>query len=243
MDQEVLRWLTQFVVGLLGSGGVAYMLFGHYGKGWLDKKFAQSLENHRHQQSLEIQRLRVEIDSLLNGTIRLQEYEFKVLPEVWEKLYSAYSYAINLLSPFQEYNDLSQMDALRLEEFLDSSPLLGSDKKKIISADAGARNNLYQEAFIWHRMSIAHKNSVELGAYISRYAIFFPGQLKEKLDSVSKAIHSALSSKRFSLEDPSDPRRLDGWRHINDAAAPLYAEIQQLIQERLRSHGQVKNAD
>lgn len=243
MSQEVLQWLTQVAVGLISSGGLAYVLFSHFGKAWMDKKFSQSLENHRHQQSLELQRLRVEIDSLLSGTIRLQEHEFRVLPEAWEKLHEAYSYAASLLAPFQQYADLAAMDDDRLREFLANGPLLKSDQVKVLDTRPEKRNDLYQEALIWHRLNVADGKAVDLSVYIARYGIFLPGLLKEKLEAVSLAIRRCLTTKRLSTERDSGISRTEARDKFVETAEPLYGEIEKLIQERLRSHGQALNAD
>lgn len=55
----------KFVLQMLAYGGgsavVAYLLFQRLGKTWIENKFAQRLDQLRHQQALELQRLRVEI--------------------------------------------------------------------------------------------------------------------------------------------------------------------------------------
>jgi len=43
-----------------GSAAVAYMLFRFLGKSWIENKFTHGLEEFRHQQALEIHRLRIE---------------------------------------------------------------------------------------------------------------------------------------------------------------------------------------
>lgn len=86
-----------------GSGAiVAYLLFQFLGKTWIENKFAQRLDQLKHQQALELQRLRVEIDSLLSGALKLQDREFQILPEAWQKLDEAHALAKWFVCPGQD---------------------------------------------------------------------------------------------------------------------------------------------
>lgn len=101
----------------VGGGGavVAYGLFRYLGSKWIENKFAERLEQLRHTQALELQRLRVEIDSLLSGAIKLQDKEFQTLPEAWVKLDEAYGQVSNLTSPSQQLPDLDRVNSPQLE--------------------------------------------------------------------------------------------------------------------------------
>jgi len=62
-----------------GAAAIAYILFQYLGKKWIENKFAERLDQLKHQHALGLQRLRVEIDSMLSGTLKLQEREFQFL--------------------------------------------------------------------------------------------------------------------------------------------------------------------
>ena len=68
-----MTFLLQMLAYGGGSAAVAYLLFQWLGKTWIENKFAQRLDQLRHQQALELQRLRVEIDAMLSGALKLQE--------------------------------------------------------------------------------------------------------------------------------------------------------------------------
>src|SRR5215510_4277659 len=106
MTDEVLRFFAQMLVSAGGAAAVAYLLFQWLGKKWIENKFAQRLDQLRHQQALELQRLRVEIDAMLSGALKLQEKEFSVLPEAWAKLHEAHGLVSWIVSPMQEYPDV-----------------------------------------------------------------------------------------------------------------------------------------
>jgi hypothetical protein len=91
-----------------GAAAVSYLLFQWLGKKWIENKFSERLEQLRHQQALELQRLRVEIDAMLSGALKLQEKEFSVLPEAWEKLNDAHGLVSWLVSPVQQFATLTE---------------------------------------------------------------------------------------------------------------------------------------
>ena len=101
MGDAVFRLVGEVVAYGGGAAAVAYLVFQFLGKSWIESKLAQRLEQHKHQQALEIQRLRVEIDAMLSGALKLQEREFATLPEAWAKLDEAYGRVAALVSPVQ----------------------------------------------------------------------------------------------------------------------------------------------
>ena len=102
-----------------GGGGaiVAYLLFKYLGGKWIEDKFAQRLETYKHEQAKELQRLRIEIDSMLSGVLKIQEKEFETLPEAWLKLDEAFGKFQTLFSPIQQYPDVDRMNTAKLENF------------------------------------------------------------------------------------------------------------------------------
>lgn len=122
---------------------MAYLLFQWLGKKWIEHKFAQRLDELRHQQALELAKLKVQIDSTLSGAIKLQDREFSVLPEAWAKLDEAHRLVSWLASPMQRYADVDRMDAEQLEEFLAATDLTESQKRDVRQAESKLRK--YQE--------------------------------------------------------------------------------------------------
>src|SRR5947209_20195095 len=117
----VFAFLGQLIVFGGGGAAVAFGLFRFLGSKWIENKFAERLEQLRHTQALELQRLRVEIDSLLSGAIKLQEKEFQTLPEAWIKLDDAFGHISRLTAPYQQYADVDRLNALQLDEFLEGT--------------------------------------------------------------------------------------------------------------------------
>src|SRR5690348_5626061 len=127
----VLSFVAQLIAFGGGGAAIAYILFQFLGKKWIENKFAGRLEQLRHTQALELQLLRVEIDSLLSGNVRLQEKEFQTLPEAWVKLDEAFGQVSSLVSPYQEYPDIDRMNTRQLEEFLAGTRLTETQKDEL----------------------------------------------------------------------------------------------------------------
>lgn len=86
MSEQILLFLGKIVAIGGPAAVIAFLLFRYLGKSWIESKFSERLEQFKHQQALEIQRLRIEIDSTLSGVLKIQEKEFETLPEAWGKL-------------------------------------------------------------------------------------------------------------------------------------------------------------
>jgi len=232
---EFLKFLGQVVVYGGGSATVAYVLFQYLGKKWIENKFAQRLEQLRHQQALELQKLRVEIDSLLSGAVKLQEMEFSVLPEAWAKLDEAHSLVAWLVSPAQQYANVDRMNAVQLEEFLEGTELTDSQKDEVKSARE--KGTAYQEIIFWHRLHKVKKAFGDLQAFIARNGIFITAELEEKFSRISETLWSAVISKEVGHEAKDWKMQNEGWKQIKDETEPLYKQIKADIQNRLQSHG------
>ena len=231
--------LTSFLLKVVAYGGgsaaVAYLLFQYFGKSWLDSKFAEKLEQVRHQQALELQRLRVQIDSMLSGSIKLQEREFDILPEAWAKLDEAHGLVTWLVSPGQQYANVDRMTDEELEEHLESTEFSPTQKSTVRTAsDKGAA---YREIIFWHRRQQVKVACAALQNYVARNGIFLPADLKQKFTSISGQLWSALSTKEVSHQVQDWKLQSTAWSKIKDETDPLYKSIERDIQVRLQSHG------
>ncbi|HWR04067.1 MAG TPA: hypothetical protein VN419_08590, partial [Humidesulfovibrio sp.] len=166
----------QLLLSILSAGGIgaaaAVGLFKWLGQKWIETRFAERLQHHKHEQAKEIQRLRVEIDSLLSGVLKLQERDFIVLPEAWAKLQEAFYQTLNAVAPYQEYPELNNKTQAQLNEFLQLDWLTGTQKDEIRKAED--RNTVFLEFRFWHYIATARKAQIELQIFIERNGIFFP---------------------------------------------------------------------
>jgi hypothetical protein len=220
----VWSFLGQVVAYGGGAAVIAYLLFQYLGKTWIENKFAERLDQLRHQQAMELQRLRVEIDALLSGAIKLQEKEFDVLPEAWAKLDEAHSLVGHLVARVHEYADLSKMNAERLDEFLGDTDFTPTQKDEIRKSHD--RNRTYQELVFWHRLHRVRAAFAALQTFVARNGIFLPPELKQKFEKMAQALWSAIASKQVGHESKDWNMQREGWQTIQEQTEPLYKAIE-----------------
>jgi len=238
VTEQILRFIGEVVVYGGGAAAIAYLVFQFLGKSWIENKFAQKLEQYKHQQALELQRLRMEIDSMLSGALKIQEKEFETLPEAWRKLDEAYGRVSALVSPAQEYPGLDRMNAVQLEEFLGGSELLESQKQVI--RESSEKVDAYREAIFRHRLHAVKKSCADLHNYVVQYGIFFPPPIKDKFTKASEELWSAVSYKQVGQEAKDYKMQNEGWKKIKADIDPLYRALESDVHTRLQSHGRTQ---
>ena len=235
---SLLRFFGEIIAYGGGAAGVAFLLFRYLGKGWIESKFSERLEQFKHQQAIEIQKLRVKIDSTLSGVLKIQEKEFETLSEAWSKLDEALAHVNDLVSPLQYYPNLDGMTAARLVEFLDETNLRKTEKDVIRQSDEKA--NKYQEINFWHRLHQVKLACSDLNKYVVRYGIFFPPNLKEKFNKIVNELKSSVLDKEIGEGAKDYKTQHEAWIKLKDEIHPLFQAIEKDIHERLQSHGRIQ---
>ncbi len=235
---QVLRFLGEVVLYGGGSAAVAFLLFQYLGKGWIDARFAERLESFKHEQAKELQRLKVEVESLLSGALKIQDREFTVLPDAWQRLNEAYSLTAWVVSPMQQYPAVGRMTDEELDEFLDASELPGSQRVSVRTAASGRdRDTKYQEIIFWHRLHKAKVAVSELEKYTISQGLFLPPPMKEKFAEIRPLLWNALTAVEVAHEAEEYKMRSDAWKELQAKAEPLHKSIEAAIEKRIHSHG------
>lgn len=235
MPEAIYKFIGEAITYGGGAAAIAYLLFQYLGRSWIENKFSERLDQLKHEHDLELQRLRIEIDSILSGTLKLQEKEFQFLPEAWQKLDEAHGLVSWLVSPLQEYPSLDQMESVQLEEFLDNTEFTASQKNELRQSNSKIKT--YQEIEFWYRLSKVKSSVKELRDFIARNGIFFPSEIKNQFSEITEILWQAISSKQTGYEVADYKMQNDGWRTIRNQAEPLYKSIEKNIQLRLQNHG------
>jgi hypothetical protein len=201
VSDQVLRFFGEFVAYGGGAAVVAYLLFQYLGKSWIENKFAQRLDLFKHQQAIELQRLRVEIDSMLSGALKLQEKEFQVLPEAWQKLDEAHGLVAWLFSPMREYADVDRMNPTQLDELLARSEFTESQKDEV--RNSHQRRQTYQDIIFWHRVNKVRKAFSELQSFVARrrfdHVANESGHTPKKMEAISPRSRIWVSIRRWCI--------------------------------------------
>lgn len=233
---QILKFFGEVILIGGSSAAVAYLLFQHLGKNWIDARFAERLEAFKHQQAIELSRLKVEVDSALSGTLKIQEREFAIIPDAWHKLTEAYSFTAAVTSPLQSYPDLERMSDAEVLEFLDGIKIRETQKAEIRQAHARARGKIYQEAVFWHTLHGAKKAVGELQNYVIAHGVFLPAHLKKMFQGMVPILHSALVNVEMGHAHQDFEMQTKAWEKVKAEAEPLHSEIEKAIEMRLHSH-------
>ena len=235
---SMLRFFGEIIAYGGGAAGVAFLLFRYLGKGWIESKFSERLEQFKHQQAIEIQKLRVKIDSTLSGVLKIQEKEFETLSEAWSKLDEAYTHVKALVSPGQYIPNLDGMTPDRLKEFLDEIKIRETEKDVIRQSDEKIKT--YQKIIFWHRLHQVRLVCSDLDKYVVRYGIFFPPNVKEKFNKIVTELNLAVLDREIGQEEKDYKTQHEAWIKLNDEIHPLIQAIEEDIHARLQSHGRIQ---
>ena len=237
---DITNFLWKVIAYSGGAAVIAYYIFRLLGKSWIENKFAEKLAQFKHQQALELQRLRIEIDAMLSGAIKLQDREFDILPKVWAKLDQAHSLVAWLVSPVQSYLDLNGLDGQELAEFFRASPELPDSKRQKI-AQSQNKTETFIKIIFPIRLDKVRAAVSELRNEVALNGIFLPVELKNKLNVVIDLLWSAIDSKVAGVAEHDQKLQYRGWEKVKNDIEPLYTSIETDIQARLQSHSRKHN--
>ncbi len=233
MDTEQL--VIQFIAKLLTYGGtgalVAYGLFKFLGKKWIENKFAEKLQEHKHAQDKELEELKFKINALFSRITKIHEKEFEVLPEAWLKMQEALGRASQLVSLFREYPDLDRMSKEAISEFLAQSKLNDYEKKELL--EASNKLTYYQNTIFWHDLKETQESFWDFHNYIIKYRVFMSSILQEQFGKIDDIIWKAIVERKVGHEANDIKMWTNAYKQIRDETNPIRDEIEKLVQSRL----------
>ena len=231
--EEVLKALGGFTAIVLASVGAAYAAFRFFSEKWIENKFATQLADHTHLQNLEIQRLRVEIETLLNGALLVQQKSFELLPKVWDLAISAYLEIGSFVSPLQSYPDLDKMDGEELKQFLANSELLETQKRDI--RNAGKKLDAYIDAIFWIQLSKCHEKYGSFRRFTETNRIFLDADIKHLIKELSDKLTDCISimTAHKEVRQHGGPSKC---RPAMDDAKNITDQLEAAIHQKIRVH-------
>jgi hypothetical protein len=220
-------------VTLAGATGLAYLLFRTFTEKWLSQKFNERLEDYRHAQQKELEQLRLQINSTMDKTIKLNQFEFDVLPKLWSRLTAAFGEISHLVSPMQSLPDLDRMNAEHLREFLESSELAEWQKSEL--RGRSDKTMAYAKMSFWYEFNRVNKVYYEFNNDLIANGIFLSDDLKTKMKWIRQMMSDAMLEKRLDEEhDLLGPGRFEKEGILRKEGPPLLDEIEIDVQARLR---------
>jgi hypothetical protein len=226
-------------VGLIGAvvlvgGGlaaIAYWLFRIFSEKWLTTKFEERLAAYKHAQQRELEHVRLEINTLLDRTIKLHQREFDILPQAWSLFNDAY-WKISGFMGFKSYPDLNQMSSIQIEEFLKNTAMAEWQKDELRSKSDKATYYIdYAE-----RMEIvdAYRLYSNWQNFFLKNGIFMPAEIKKKFSELDSLLKGALieyeirkREKDIKWSEMTDYRRLlkDGKNLRDEVEAEVHKRL------------------
>ena len=236
MQDELLAILGKLVLYAGGGIAVAVAVFKTLGEKYIDHRLAARLESLKHDQNVLVAKLKVEIDSMLSGALKIQEREFAVLPDTWAKLDAAYTNIAWLVAPLQTSVDVRRCNDVQLEEQLAAQTWVESQKQNVRNADRSERNKVYDDIQFWYKLGDVKRTFGEFQKCIAANGIFYPPAIKANLKSIETMLWSAIVSKEVGKEAEDWKLQNQGWTKLKDEAEALRDAIEIDIRERLESH-------
>jgi hypothetical protein len=188
-----------------GVGGIVWWIFRTISERWLNAKFAERLENLKHEQHKELAELKFAIDAQMDRTTKLHQLEFERLPKAWRLLMNTFGITRDLTSRGQSTPDLNGMSDVQREDFIVNGmagkELAEWQRQKIRNAaDKTAEFRNQWEPF---RIGLARQASAKFYKYFRANSIFIRESIKAKFDEVDQLLLAARSEHEMNFQHGS----------------------------------------
>ncbi|MFA4900821.1 MAG: hypothetical protein WC563_14975 [Brevundimonas sp.] len=235
-SETIFAWIGRFSVGLTFVAGLLVWFGKTYIDRWLTKHFQGQLDDLKHIQAQEIERLKLKVAGALDRATKLHQREFEVLPKAWDLLSQALGAAGSVTASFKEGVDPGRMTSDELEAFLAKSPLEEHQKQAIRDAGRFEKPTLYQTYHEHHQFNAAIQAANEFHNYAIQFGIFIHPTIRMKLTEASQELQKALRAWKQILQMPDvKPWPVSESQEHVKAASELSKEIDALISARLWS--------
>lgn len=222
------------------SIGIAWIFLQKSAERWVDAHFAKRQKEFEHEQAKELQRIKAKLDTVIQGSLKLQEREFKIIPESWEKISEAYSLADWLCSPLQSYASLQWMSIAELEEFMSKREhLLETQKEAIRDAPPDDRDELWQKFETNRRYNKARDALAAADGFVKTNSIFLPDDLRELFNKQTEVIWGALVAFEVGIQSGDHKMRGSAHEKLKNEGKPLHEQIEKAVRARLLDQTQL----
>jgi len=196
---------TSVVAAGGGGAAIAFGIFRGLGTKWIDGRFAKQLEQSRQVHVTETEHLRFKIAQLLDRTTKLNQREFEVLPDVWEKAGAAYAATAYLLNSFRTYPDFSRMSEAYFDEFMAECEIPEFRKAELKDLSGWDRTSKYSETMRWMDLNKAKSASREFSTSLSRSSIYLHPDTHSRLKEFETRVAHAIFDRDFKMQNPREP--------------------------------------
>ena len=209
----------------------AYGLFRFLGEKWLSAKFEERLAAYKHEQQKELERLKLEINTLMDRTVKLHQREFDVLPEAWGRANDAFAAVQPMGLGVNQYPDVDRMSRSEMESLLESSELESWQKDEL--RNSSSKTEYYRKAIIPIKAVKAHNTLAEFSIFFAKNGIFIPEPLKSRFEAINDMMFAAMLERRFSIQYPDTPPQFEKGMILHEKGRQLLRSLEAEVQARL----------
>lgn len=222
------------------SVGIGWLILQKAAERWVDAHFAKRQKEFEHEQAKELQRIKAKLDTVIQGSLKLQEREFKIIPDAWEKISEAYTIADWLCSPLQSYASLRWMSVPELEEFLSKRDHLSETQKQAIREKRPEdRDKRWQELETDKRYFKAREALASADGFVKTNSIFLPDDLRGMFNKQTELIWKALVAFEVGVQSEDYTMRNSAHETLRSEGKPLHEQIEKAVRARLLEQTQL----
>jgi hypothetical protein len=227
----LLKLVGQFAV----FGILILALVRHFGERWIENKFERERAVYKHQHELDVQKLRVEIDSALNANLKLQEREFESLSTAWSLLQETYSQIAAYVSPRASWPDVNNLDSGALDELLANSGFPISHQEFI--RKAGNKLEAYKRATFIAQSKLVEQSYSRYRDYILQFGIFFTDPIRQKFRLIDDKFRSSIVGKQLGRDAKDWKLQGEAYTQLTKETKSLCDALESEINLQLRQRG------
>lgn len=234
---EYLAPILKFVGGIVVAGGglslIVYQTFKHLAAKWLDSRFEERLQSLKHDQSKEIERLRLKIAMLLDRATKLHQHEFETLPEGWDKLNESFWAMKGVSLSLQTFPDLERMDSTHFEEFVDGLNFLPWEKRELRRHSGSDRNKFYQKQTTLRQLNETKGKIRDSAIFLSRRGIFVSPPILAKMKELNDMVWKTYVEFELNTTHEGLPHKMDRLMEFSEKGEPMLSELEVIVHQRL----------
>lgn len=238
--ESLLAWFGGAAALTMLLAGASYSLFRFLGVKWIEQKFSRELEDHKHAQAIELQKLRIEIDTALSGSIFTQNKELEEIEQCWGLLLTAIGRTATLVSAFQSFPDLDRFDDAQLEEFLDETELYESQKRDV--RESRDRLSTFMSIINLHRVADARAANSDLHRKITAAGVFLTSDIDEAFRDISDEILKCIARFSAGLRGDHSDKVSEANELFENKVIPLRDSIRYKVSSRIRALSTMESA-
>nr|WP_198980321.1 hypothetical protein [Herbaspirillum sp. ASV7] len=228
--------LTIIFIAAPVAYAAAKFLMSKYAEQWIENKFKVSLENLRHEQAKTIAMLKVDVDSLLAGRLKIQDKEFESLGTAWQMLSDLMVEMSGFMSPARIESTFGSFTETDWADFLDRLGPDFSDIERRRILNAPNRADTYNEVLYWRDLSHASNLENSLRIYLAKFGIFMPAEIVTAMENIALKGKTIINMHRLTPYNERFRIYADSLRDYERDFKGPYDALHATIKGRLASH-------